>query len=67
MKRMFPPNLDGHFLESSPVTLSVIVDPAIEGGPLSAAIFSLLAMSVVTTLLFLFDVCFLLVDFAVVF
>ena len=49
-----------------PVTLSVIADPAIDGGPLSA-IFSLLAMIVVTTLLFLLDACFLLVDFAAVF
>ena len=48
------------------MTLSVIADPAMDGGPLSV-IFSLLAMIVVTTLLFLLDAYFLLVDFAAVF
>ena len=49
-----------------PVAWSVIADPAIDGGPLSA-IFSLLAIIVVTTLVFLFAAGFLLVDFAAAF
>ena len=53
-------------LKPVPVAWSVIVDPAIDGGPLSA-IFSLLAIIVVTILLFLFAACVLLVDFGAAF
>ena len=54
-------------LEPDPVTLSVIVDPEIDGGPPLSEIFSLLEIIVASTLLlFLLAPCFLLVDFAVV-